>query len=127
LRHRKTKAPAKTAQPSPQNGADPSPGSPNKVVVRHGGAEEDSGQIEPGMTTATAEQQRATTARLLAEIDSNLKRLEARQLTKSEQSTIEEIRAYTRQAKMASDRGDTSRAHTLAYKAHLLSDELAGK
>jgi len=96
-------------------------------VVRNGGAKENSGQIEPGVTTATAEQQRASTAQLLAATDANLKRAEARQLTKSEQSTMEEIRAYMRQAKTASDLGDTSRAQTLAYKARLLSDDLAGK
>jgi len=96
-------------------------------VVRNGGAKENPGQIEPGVTTATAEQQRASTTLLLAATDANLKRLEARQLTKAEQSTVEEIRAYMRQAKTASDRGDTSRAETLAHKARLLSDELAGK
>jgi len=96
-------------------------------VVRNGGAQEHSDQIEPGVTTATAEQQRLSTARLLAATDANLKRVEARQLTKAEQSTIEEIRAYMNQARMASDRNDTSRAQTLAYKARLLSDELAGK
>ncbi|MBO0912026.1 MAG: hypothetical protein J2P13_09550 [Acidobacteria bacterium] len=127
LRHRKSKAAAKSTPPSPQIGADPSPGSPNKVVVHNGGAREDSGQIQPGVASATAEQQRAATARLLAATDANLKRVEARQLTKPEQSTMEEIRTYIRQAKIASDRGDTSRAQTLAYKAHLLSNELAGK
>lgn len=127
LRHRKPKAAAKIGQTGRKNDADPSPGSPNKVVVRNGGAKENPGQIEPGVTTATAEQQRASTTLLLAATDANLKRLEARQLTKAEQSTVEEIRAYMRQAKTASDRGDTSRAETLAHKARLLSDELAGK
>jgi hypothetical protein len=127
LRHRKPKAAAKSGQPSRQSGADQSPGSPNKVVVRNGGAKENPGQIEPGVTTATAEQQRASTAQLLARTDANLKRVGARQLTKAEQNTMEEIRAYMSQAKMASDRGDTTRAKMLANKARLLSDDLAGK
>lgn len=128
LRHRrKPKAVAKTAEADRPSGGDPSAGPPSKTVVRNGGAQEHSDQIEPGVTTATAEQQRLSTARLLAATDANLKRVEARQLTKAEQSTIEEIRAYMNQARMASDRNDTSRAQTLAYKARLLSDELAGK
>jgi hypothetical protein len=57
----------------------------------------------------------------------NVKKVTARPLTSAEQSTLGEIRAYVSQAKAASAAGDTNRAQTLAYKARLLSDELARK
>jgi hypothetical protein len=50
-----------------------------------------------------------------------------KQLTPTQQSVLEQINSYIRQSKVASDSGDLSRAHTLAYKAHLLSAELARK
>ena len=118
---------AKNAEANGESSAAKSPGAPSKVVVRNGGARENAGQLEPGVTTAAAEQQRATTAQLLAATDANLKRVEARSLTRTEQSTMEEIRTYVRQAKKATDLGDTSRAYLLANKARLLSDSLAGK
>jgi hypothetical protein len=40
---------------------------------------------------------------------------------------LEEIQTYMRQAKAAAASADTNRAQTLAYKARLLSDELARK
>ena len=61
----------------------------------------------------------------MATTDENLKRISARQLTPSEQSTLAQIQAYVRQSRSASDAGDLARAHTLAFKAHLLSDDLA--
>jgi len=40
---------------------------------------------------------------------------------------VEKIHAYMNQSKAASSAGDLDRAHTLAFKAHLLSDEVAKK
>jgi hypothetical protein len=40
---------------------------------------------------------------------------------------VEEINTYMRQARAATALADTNRAQTLAYKARLLSDELARK
>jgi hypothetical protein len=51
--------------------------------------------------------------------------LASRQLSPAEQSTVDQIHSYMRQAKSAADSGDLARAHTLAFKAHLLSDDLA--
>ena len=98
-----------------------------KVVVRNGGAKGDSPQLSPGMSQEQALHQRENTAQLLATTDANLKRIAGRQLTPAQQSTLDQIHSYLRQAKAASDSGDVARAHTLAFKAHLLSDELAGK
>ena len=98
-----------------------------KVVIRNGGAKEDSSQISPGMSDAQAQHQREITNQLLANTDANLKRASGKPLTLAQQSMLDQINTYVRQSKAASDSGDVSRAHTLAFKAHLLSVELAGK
>jgi len=98
-----------------------------KVVVRNGGAKEGSPQLAPGMSQEQALHNRENTSQLLATTDENLKRVSGRQLTPAQQSMLEEIRTYMNQSKAASNAGDLNRAHTLAYKAHLLSDELAKK
>jgi outer membrane biosynthesis protein TonB len=98
-----------------------------KVVVRNGGAKDNSAQLSPGMNQEQALHQRENTSQLLETTDANLKRIAGRQLTPAQQSTLDQIHTYMRQSKAASDAGDVSRARTLAYKAHLLSDELARK
>jgi outer membrane biosynthesis protein TonB len=96
-----------------------------KVVVRNGGARDSSVQLSPVLTQEQESHNRENTDQLLATTDDNLKRVEGRPLTASQQSTIDQIRSYMRQAKLAADAGDLARAHTLAFKAHLLSDDLA--
>src|SRR5436190_733557 len=98
-----------------------------KVVIRNGGAKEDSSQISPGMSDAQAQHQREITNQLLANTDANLKRASVKPLNPAQQSMLDQINTYVRQSKTASDSGDVSRAHTLAFKAHLLSAELARK
>jgi len=98
-----------------------------KVVIRNGGAKEDSSQISPGMSDAQAQHQREITNQLLANTGANLKRASGKPLTPAQQSMLDQINTYVRQSKAASDSGDVSRAHTLAFKAHLLSAELARK
>jgi len=112
---RRRKSVAKT-QSSPQSG---------KVVVRNGGAVEGTAQISPAMSDDQARRQREATSQLLATTDANLKRAWGRQLTPAQQSMVDQINSYVRQSKAASDSGDLSRARTLAFKAQLLSDELA--
>jgi len=96
-----------------------------KVVVRNGSARDSSVQLSPALTQEQESHNRENTDQLLATTDDNLKRVEGRQLTASQQSTIDQIRSYMRQAKLAADAGDLARARTLAFKAHLLSDDLA--
>ena len=96
-----------------------------KVVVRNGGARDASIQLSPGLSRGQDPHDRENTDQLLATTDDNLKRVAGRQLTASQQSTLDQIHAYVRQAKSAADAGDLARAHTLALKAHLLSDDLA--
>ena len=98
-----------------------------KVVVRNGGAKDDSGQLAPAMTQEQELHSRENTAQLLATTDSNLKAIAGRQLSDSQQGMLNQIHTYVRQSRVASDAGDLPRAHTLAFKAHLLSDELTSK
>lgn len=100
---------------------------PSKVVVRNGGAKGGSPQLTPAVNPAQAKSQRANTANLLAATDANLKRVAGRQLTPAQQSMVDEINTYMRQARAAAAAADTNRAQTLAYKARLLSDELPRK
>ncbi len=102
-----------------------SSGEPGKVVIRNGGAKDDVIHLSPGGTREQEAHNRENTEQLLATTDENLKRLSGRQLSSAEQSTVDQIHSYMRQAKSAADSGDLARAHTLAFKAHLLSDDLA--
>lgn len=115
------KQPTKKRRPVKKKGSTQS----GKVVVRNGGAKDDSGQLAPAMSQEQELHSRENTAQLLATTDSNLKAIAGRQLSDSQQGMVDQIRAYVRQSKVASDAGDLPRAHTLAYKAHLLSDELS--
>jgi len=126
LKHRKRKvhhsssAHEKTLAPNTN-------GDTGKVVVRNGGAKEGSAQLTPAVNPAQAKTQLANTASLLAATDANLKRVAGRPLTPAQQSMVNEINTYMQQAKAAAASADTNRAQTLAYKAHLLSNELARK
>ena len=126
LKHRKHKVhhswSAHEKTPAPNTNGDA-----GKVVVRNGGAKEGSAQLTPAVNPSQAKTQLANTASLLAATDANLKRVAGRQLTPAQQSMVNEINSYIQQAKIAAAAADTSRAQTLAYKAHLLSDELARK
>lgn len=114
-----TPMPAKKKKPRAK-----SPASGRKVVVRNGGAKDQSAQLAPGMSKEQELHSRETTATLLATTDANLKSVAGRRLTPAQQSVLDQIHTYIRQSKEASDSGDVARARTLAYKAHLLSDEL---
>ena len=97
-----------------------------KVVVRNGGTAEPAVQLSPRLSDHQASQQRDTTNELLMATDTKLKQASARQLNSTQQDTMNQIRSYIQQAKAASSAGDLERAHNLALKAHLLSDELIG-
>jgi hypothetical protein len=79
------------------------------------------------MSKEQALHSRANTVELLASTDRNLKSVAGRPLSPAQQNMLEEIHTYVRQSKGATDDGDLTRAHTLAYKALLLSGELAKK
>ena len=96
---------------------------PAKTVVRNGGTSEPAVQITDTGDAAQA-QQRSTTDQLLGSTEDNLKKLDGRQLTPTQQDMVSQIRQYVQQSKEAVTAGDTERGRMLAQKAQLLSDEL---
>jgi len=66
----------------------------------------------------------ASTEQLLESTDANLRSIK-RLLSSDEESIVAQVRDYVTQSKQATKDGDLVRAHNLALKAHLLSDELA--
>jgi outer membrane biosynthesis protein TonB len=110
-RRRKTAASASTA-------------TPEKKVVRNGGTADPVVQLAPGMSAEQASSQRQNTTQLLAATDANLKQISSRPMNSSQQDSISQIRKYMEQAKAAEQAGDVERAHNLASKALLLSDDL---
>jgi hypothetical protein len=98
---------------------------PEKKVVRDGGTADPVVQLAPGMSAEQASSQRQNTTQLLAATDTNLKEISSRQLNPSQQDSVSQIRKYIEQAKAAEQAGDVQRAHNLASKALLLSDDLA--
>ena len=128
LRHRKHKRVGKAGSPiHKKTPAHKLSSETSKVVVRNGGANEGVAQLTPATSPGQAQQQRASTDSLLATTDANLRRVAGRQLTPAQQGMVDQIHTYMRQAKAAAASADTTRAQTLAYKARLLSDELARK
>ena len=123
VKHTKTRKRKSPATQTPAKPTDPS----GKVVVRNGGTDEALIQIAPQLTKEQQRHNRENTTELLATTDANLKSIAGRPLTPAQQGMLDQIHSYMRQSKSASDSGDLVRAHTLAFKAHLLSDELAKK
>jgi hypothetical protein len=97
---------------------------PETIVVRHGGTTDPSIQLAGGATGGQAAQQKATANQMLASTEENLKKLEGRQLSASDQATVTQIRQYVEQSKTAITSNDMERARTLAWKAQTLSDDL---
>lgn len=56
--------------------------------------------------------------------EENLKKIEGRQLNPSQWEMVTQIKQFREQSKTAAAAGDLDRAHNLALKAHLLSEEL---
>jgi hypothetical protein len=98
---------------------------PEKKVVRNGGTGDPVVQLAPGMSQEQASRQRQSTTEVLAATDANLKQISGRQLNPSQQDSLSQIRKYMEQAQAAEKAGDVQRAHNLASKALLLSDDLA--
>jgi hypothetical protein len=98
---------------------------PEKKVVRNGGTADPVVQLAPGMSEEQASSQRQSTSQLLAATDANLKEISSRQLNSTQQDSISQIKKYMEQAKAAEKAGDVQRAHNLASKAVMLSDDLA--
>jgi hypothetical protein len=81
------------------------------------------GQISPGPTPADAAHSQTSTDQLLQGAETNLNGI-TRQLSKDEETMRAQIREFIKQSRNATAENDLARAHTLAVKARLMSDEL---
>lgn len=100
---------------------------PSKPTASEGGADTHagSGQISPVVSHDETVHGTASTDQLLESTDTNLRNIIKRQLSTDEQSIVAQINDYITQSRQATKEGDLVRAHNLALKAHLLSDDLA--
>lgn len=76
------------------------------------------------MSPKQSSNQLKNTDDLLADTESKLKQISGRTLNAAQQETVKQIHLYMDQARKARDEGDLDRGHNLAFKAHLLSDDL---
>jgi hypothetical protein len=68
--------------------------------------------------------QTRSTNQLLESAQENLKKVDGHELSSTQQDSVTQIQQYVQQSKTAAAAGDSDRAHTLAWKAQLLSQEL---
>ena len=78
----------------------------------------------PGARTAEQALHQRSTEQLRLATEENLKKIEGRQLSPSQQEMKNQINQFLDQSKTAAAAGDLDRAHNLALKARLLSEEL---
>jgi hypothetical protein len=81
------------------------------------------GQISPGTTPADTTHSQTSTDQLLQGAEANLNSI-TRQLSKEEEAMRTQIKAFIKQSHNATTENDPVRAHNLAVKARLLSDDL---
>ncbi|MGB2603139.1 MAG: hypothetical protein WBC78_06065 [Candidatus Sulfotelmatobacter sp.] len=113
-----------SAKASTKAGAAPlKPCPPPKKVVRNGGSEEPTIQLMGGTPAEQASRQRSTDE-LTAATEENMKKIEGRELSPTQQDMLTQIKQFMEQSKTAVASGDPERGHDLAMKARLLSDEL---
>jgi hypothetical protein len=114
--------PATTAEKSNQRPAPSTSSAGSSRVTINSGADSNS-SISAGLPHTDETHHRETTSELMQQTEDNL-RLLTRQLSADEQNQVEQIRNFLDQARSATADNDLVRAHNLALKAHLLSDEL---
>ncbi|HUQ49208.1 MAG TPA: hypothetical protein VM056_00695 [Terriglobales bacterium] len=96
---------------------------PPRITIQSGGSPEPSGGVMPGMSHSEEAHSRQTTEQLMLSTEANIKSLK-RVLTSEEKSLLQQVQLFLTQSREATDNQDLVRAHNLAMKAHLLSDEL---
>ena len=99
-------------------------GSPQKIIVRHGGIDEPTAQIVTGMAPEEANRQRQHAEQLLRSTEETLKQVDPLAFDPLQQETVSQIHNYIDHARLALMEGDISRGHTLAQKAGLLAQDL---
>lgn len=118
--HKAAPAAATKPEEKPQQQAS---AKPPRIVIQEGGTPSNSGQISTPMGHDEAAHRRLSTAQLIESTETTLRGLN-RTLTADEQATVAQIKDYLEQSRAATVQQDVVRAHNLALKAHLLSDEL---
>jgi hypothetical protein len=97
---------------------------PPRIVVQPGPATPTSdAPVVPDMSHTEEAHHRQTTEQLMLSTEANLKSLR-RVLNPDERSLLQQVQLFMAQSREASESQDLVRAHNLAMKAHLLSDEL---
>ncbi|HZQ23534.1 MAG TPA: hypothetical protein VFA89_12135 [Terriglobales bacterium] len=135
-----TAKPATGAEPAPGQGQPSQPGNnanqppslsvgkqsanPKKKVVREGGTADANPQLSRSISDAQAAHERQVTEEMIGAGEANLQKLSGRQLDTNRRETAEQARVFLQQARRAMQGGDLQRAHNLALKARLLSDDL---
>ena len=117
---------AAARKPSPSVGGDVAKNTPPKRVVQADKTEPPQtsiGQISPGPTPADASHSQTSTDQLLQGAEANLNGI-TRQLSKDEEAMRTQIKEFINQSRKATTENDPARAHNLAVKARLLSDDL---
>jgi len=121
-----TKRPGQAAGGSPKTAGETAHNNPSRVVVKPDDATNGPipGVISPGPAQPDVSREQATTEQLLQSTENNLSNIK-RQLSQEEQAIVSQIRDYMSQSRQATKENDLTRAHNLALKAQLLSDDLA--
>ena len=119
--------PSKTAEKAkPNHGRHTVAKKPPKTVVQADKTEPPPtsiGPISPGPTPADAAHSQSSTDQLLQGAEANLNSI-TRQLSKEEEAMRAQIKEFIKQSRNATTENDPARAHNLAVKARLLSDNL---
>jgi outer membrane biosynthesis protein TonB len=120
----KPKHPRHAAAKKPGEKPEVAHNTPRKIIpAEPAPTPQQTGQISPGPTPADGGNSQASTDQLLQGAEANLNGI-TRTLSKDEEAMRAQIREFIKQSRTATTENDPARAHTLAVKARLLSDEL---
>jgi hypothetical protein len=119
------KKPAPSTQQPTEGSASATAPAPktSKLVIQEGNAPASQGQLAAGVGLDDSSPHKQTTEQLLQSAQANLNSIN-RPLSPDEQGIVGQIKDYMAQSRKATADSDNVRAHNLALKAHLLSDEL---
>ena len=111
--------PTQTASGTPAS----SPTQTSKLIIQEGTPNSQGQASAGGALEDSSARSKQTTEQLLQSAQSNLNSIN-RPLSPEEQAMVAQIKDYMAQSRKATKDSDTVRAHNLALKARLLSDEL---
>jgi len=116
---------AAAKKPSPSVSGEAAKGTPPKKSVIQADKTEPPaiGQISPGPSPSDATHSQTPTDQLLQGAEANLNSI-TRPLSKDEEAMRTQIQEFITQSRKATRENDPARAHNLAVKARLLSDDL---